>query len=236
MEDESQPERRPVPAVVYYLVPLLIVLVVGLLFVLGRGMAAKSNGEKEAADSSPAKVVAGGDYYVLVTVMEFHPRQPDGDDWDPNDSAPDIFYSLSWRGQKIFDTENDVAENALIARWFGLGADLELTDVGKILLPSGKRISPRNAIKAGLISAAPGDALVIRAYDYDPTSPDDDAGRCVIAVMRLQLGDNVFFIDANGRATRDVKERGRNRGGLARLVLRVVDSSLPVEQLVKALR
>ena len=237
MSDEPQPDEAPrlAPQVVFYLVPLLIVLAVGVLFFAGGGNSPLSKNEQEERAKPPTKVEAGEDYYVLVTVMEFHTTQPDGDDWDAGGSAPDIFYYLEWHGQEIFSTENDVAEDVLIAKWFGLGADFEITDLGRILLPSGKRLSPRNAIKAGLFSAAEGDELVIRAFDHDLVN-DDRAGRCVIGVMDLKLGDNVFFIDANGHVTRDAKKWARNRGGLARLVLRVVDSSLPIEGLVKALR
>ena len=39
-----------------------------------------------------------------------------------------------------------------------------------------------------------------------------------------------------GRATRDHDDLAKDRGGLKRLVLPVVDSALPIEELVKALR
>ena len=65
---------------------------------------------------------------------------------------------------------------------------------------------------------------------------DDFAGQCALRVVDLKQGDNEFFIDINGHATCDRDELAKDRGGLKRLVLRVVDSALPIEELVKALR
>ena len=94
---------------------------------------------------------------------------------------------------------------------------------------------PYNAIKAALISAEQNGELVVLAYDNDPLR-DDFAGQCALRVVDLKQGDNEFFIDTNGRPTRDRDDLAKDRGGLKRLVLRVVDSALPIEELVKALR
>ena len=126
-------------------------------------------------------------------------------------------------------------KDVLIGKWMGLGADIKLSDIGKILKPGGKRLTPLNAIKAALISVEQDGELVVRAYDDDPLR-DDFAGQCALRVTDLKQGDNEFFIDINGHATRDRDELAKDRGGLKRLVLRVVDSALPIEELVKALR
>ena len=123
----------------------------------------------------------------------------------------------------------------LIGKWMGLGADIKLSDLGKILKPGGKRLTPLNAIKAALISVEQDGELVVRAYDNDPLR-DDFAGQCALRVVDLKQGDNEFFIDINGHATHDRDELAKDCGGLKRLVLRVVDSALPVEELVEALR
>ena len=236
MADDPQPSEapRPAPQFVFYLVPLVIVLAVGALFLVGGGNSPGRANEKEEP-KPPAKVEVAKDYYVIVTLMEFHPQKISGKKWDVPDSAPDIFYELQWHGKTIFSTENDVAKNALIAHWVGLGADIKITDLGKILMPGGKRLTPLNAVKAALITVEENDELVIRAFDNDPLS-DDPAGQCALRVADLKLGDNEFFIDADGSATRDRGELAKDRGGLKRLTLRVVDKSLPIEELVKALR
>ena len=236
MPDEPQPSEAPrsAPQFVFYLVPLVIVLAVGALFFKGGGKSPGSAKDKEQP-KPPAKVEVGHDYYVIVTLMEFHPHKTSGEKWDIRDSAPDIFYELQWHDQTIFSTKNDVAKNALIAHWIGLGADIKITDLGKILMPGGKRLTPLNAVKAALISVEKDDELVIRTFDKDPLS-DDPAGQCALRVTDLKHGDNEFFIDTNGSATRDRGELAKDRGGLKRLTLRVVDSSLPIEELVKALR
>ena len=236
MPDEPQPSEAPrsAPQFVFYLVPLVIVLAVGALFFMGGGKS-PATAKDDEEPKPPAKVKVGHDYYVIVTLMEFHPHKTNGDNWDVPDSAPDIYYDLEWHGTTIFSTNNDAVKDALIAHWIGLGADIKITDLGKILMPGGKRLTPLNAVKAALISVVEGDELVIRAFDNDPFS-DDPAGQCALRVTDLKLGDNEFFIDANGSATRDRSELAKDRGGLKRLTLRVVDSSLPIEELVKALR
>ncbi len=217
------------PSPFYYVVPLLIVLAVGALFWTG-------NGECEAdAEEVPQKVVVGKDYYVLVTVMEFHPAKQGGASWDAGSSAPDLYYQLSWHGKTVYHTENDVVKNALIAKWFGLGANVSVIELRKVLTSDGQRLSPRNLIKAALISVEPNGELVIRAYDDDPLR-DDFAGGCAIPLADLEPGDNAYFIDAEGKPTRDRDRMAADRGGLKRFVLRVVDSAQPVEKLVEALR
>lgn len=227
---ESKPtETRPTPAPFYYMVPLLIVLAVGAVFLWG-------DKETEEASRAPSrKVVVGKDYYVLVTLMEFHPMKEGGDSWDAGSSAPDLFYQLNWHGKTVYHTENDVVKNALIGKWFGLGTNVSVVELRKVLSSEGQRFSPRNLIKAALISVEPKGELVIRAYDDDPVR-DDFAGGCAIPLADLEPGDNPYFIDAEGKPTRDRAQMAAGRGGLKRFVLRVVDSAQPVEKLVEALR
>ena len=222
-------ESPPAPSPFYYGVPLLIVLAVGAVFFLGE----KEGNEDKAAPSR--KVVVGKDYYVLVTVMEFHPAKQGGASWDAGNSAPDLYYQLSWNGKTIYHTENDVVKNVLIAKWFGLGANVSVMDLRKVLSSEGQRLSPRNLIKAASISVEPNGELVIRAYDDDPLR-DDFAGGGAIPLADLEPGDNAYFIDAEGKPTRDRDRMAADRGGLKRFVLRVVDSAQPVEKLVEALR
>ena len=108
-----------------------------------------------------------------------------------------------------------------------------MTDLGRLLLPSGKRLSPRNAIQAGVITAAAGESITIEPVDDDPLD-NDEVEAVKIGVMDLRVGDNVFFIDAEGQPTREAGQLAKERGGLARVVLRVVDAALPLEELVKA--
>ena len=231
MPDETQPEPRPAPQFIFYLIPVLIVMAVGALFFMGGGKQQAKDDEKEPS----AKVKVGKDYYVLVTLMEFHPKKTSGEKWDAGDSAPDIYYHLQWHDKTIFSTKNNAVKDVLIGKWMGLGADIKFTDLGKILMPAGKRLTPLNAIKAALISVEQDGELVVRAYDDDALK-DDFAGQCALQVTDLKQGDNEFFIDANGRVTRDRDDLAKDRGGLKRLVLRVVDGALPVEELVEALR
>ena len=229
MTENGSTESPPAPSPFYYGVPLLIVLAVGAVFFLG-----EKTGNEDKAEPS-RKVVVGKDYYVLVTLMEFHPAKRGGASWDGGSSAPDLYYQLSWHGKTIYHTKNDVVKNVLIAKWFGLGANVSVMDLRKVLSNEGQRLSPRNLIKAALISVEPNGELVIRAYDDDPLR-DDFAGGCAIPLADLESGDNAYFIDAGGKPTRDRDRMASDRGGLKRFVLRVVDSAQPVEKLVEALR
>ena len=232
MTETVSTEKQPSPSPFFYVAPLLIVVAVGALFFMGGD---KQQAEEVDGNKPSAEVKVGKDYYVLVTLMEFHPKKINGAKWDAPDSAPDIFYHLQWHDKTIFSTKNNAAKDVLIGKWMGLGADIKLSDLGKILKPGGKRLTPLNAIKAALISVEQDGELVVRAYDNDPLR-DDFAGQCALRVVDLKQGDNEFFIDINGHATRDRDDLAKDRGGLKRLVLRVVDSALPIEELVKALR
>jgi len=227
---ENTPSAKPAPpSSFFYAVPLLIVLAVGVMFWAG-------NDEREAdAEKASKKVLEGKDYYVLITLMEFHPAKQGGVGWDAGSSAPDMYYQLNWHGKTVYHTENDVVKNVLIAKWFGLGANVSVIELRKVLSSDGQRLSPRNLIKAALISVEPNGELVIRAYDDDPLR-DDFAGGCTIPLADLEPGDNAYFIDAEGKPTRDRDRIAADRGGLKRFVLRVVDSAQPVEKLVEALR
>ncbi|MDE2715153.1 MAG: hypothetical protein OSB74_12390 [Verrucomicrobiota bacterium] len=227
---ENTPSAKPAPpSSFFYAVPLLIVLAVGAMFWAG-------NDEREAdAEEASEKVLEGKDYYVLVTLMEFHPAKQGGAGWDAGSSAPDMYYQLNWHGKTVYHTENDVVKNALIAKWFGLGANVSVIELRKVLTSDGQRLSPRNLIKAALISVEPNGELVISAYDDDPLR-DDFAGGCTIPLADLEPGDNAYFIDAEGKPTRDRDRMAADRGGVKRFVLRVVDSEQPVEKLVEALR
>ena len=229
MTEDETTGTQLAPSAFYYAVPLLIVLAVGAVFFMG------GNDWKENKPAPSRKVEAGKDYYVLVTLMEFHPAKKGGSSWDTGGSAPDIYYRLRWHGKTIYHTENDVAKNVLIAKWFGLGANVSVMELRKVLSSEGKRLSPRNLIKAALISVEPDGEIEIRAYDDDPVR-DDFAGGCAIPLVGLELGDNLFFIDAEGKPTRQRARMAAEGGGLKRFVLRVVDSAQPVEKLVEALR
>ena len=229
MTEDETTGTQPAPSAFYYAVPLLIVLAVGAVFFMG------GNDGKENKPAPSRKVEAWKDYYVLVTLMEFHPAKEGGASWDTGGSAPDLYYQLSWHGKTVHHTENDVVKNVLIAKWFGLGANVSVMEMRKVLTGEGKRLSARNLIKAALISVEPGGGLEIRAYDDDPMR-DDYAGGCAIPLADLEPGDNAYFIDAEGLPTRDRARMATNRGGLKRFVLRVVDSAQPMEKLVEALR
>ena len=147
MAGDPQPSEalRPAPQFVFYLVPLVIVLAVGALFLVGGGNFSGRANEKEEP-KPPAKVEVDKDYYVIVTLMEFHPQKISGKKWDVPDSAPDIFYELQWHGKTIFSTENDVAKNALIAHWIGLGADITIR-----FHPVSSRSAPGSCLQGCLV-------------------------------------------------------------------------------------
>ena len=66
---------------------------------------------------------------------------------------------------------------------------------------------------------------------------NSDVGRRACRRRRTGVrSDRTPVIDINGHATRDRDDLAKDRGGLKRLVLRVVDGALPVEELVEALR
>lgn len=169
---------------------------------------------RDAADDHPpppAAVVVGGDYYILVRTIELYPQQPKGKAWDRlDDSGPDIAYRLSWQGNTVFEskTHNDT----LIGSWDVLGLDLKDAVLGG-------EIDLAGSINAAIVRVQAGGELSLDVWDQD-VAGKDEAGLFTFALEHLTLGDNAFEYEAaEGNAVK-------------RLVVRVIDKSLPVEQLV----
>lgn len=162
--------------------------------------------------TQPATVTVGRDYYAFVQLIELAPLKANGRNWDSgNDSAPDPYYRLYWRGSLVFEsaTRND----ALIATW-----DLARLDLKDVLSNLGK-IDIASVINAPIVRVEPGETLQLEIWDDDPLG-DDLALRIDIPLDSLEPGENALTPD----------------GPVKRIILQMIDRQTPLEELIDLAR
>ncbi len=186
MKDATDFDAPTKPAWVGALVPVALVLGAAGLFWWGQpGKESEGNDENHSSPAlaSSGPLVPGQTYYLFTSEIELYPTKPEGDDWDVDESGPDIKYSMLWQGNAVF--KSDIVENSLIAHWSGLAVKLKWSDL------LGKTISPEKSIRAALVSAEKGGSVVIEAED-DDVADDDPAGRLTISFDDLKVGKKEF--------------------------------------------
>ncbi len=189
MSDMTDFDSSPKPSWVGAVVPVALVLgAAGLYWWITSNRDNPQNGgsPSPASVATSGKLVAGQTYYVFASEIQFYPSDPEGKAWDGGDDGPDIRYRLIWEKNEVF--KSDVVEDSLIAHWSGLAVKLKWNDL------LGKTISPENSIRAALVSAEKGAAVVMEAEDVDLTD-DDDAGRLTISLDNLVVGKTEFTFD-----------------------------------------
>ncbi|MEM9414413.1 MAG: hypothetical protein AAGA29_02905 [Planctomycetota bacterium] len=191
------------------LIPLvLIAAAAGSFFLFGGGA--------ETPDAEPddrAFVQVDKDYYVLVRMIELYPQRPGGEDWDRlGGSAPDIRYELEWQGNVVF--EGKERKDTLIASWDALSLDL------KSAILSGQ-VDLGSSVDAAIIHVTPDTEVVLNIWDAD-VGDKDEAGTITLRLGEMSPGDNELAFEAS--ETQAVK----------RVVVRLIDHTLPVGELVEA--
>lgn len=162
-----------------YLLPLGVVLVIGMAFFVLR----KDEPEEENAGGRIGQLEEGNNYYVFVRSLEIEPKTQSGKDWDALiDKAPDPYYEVYWRDNRIF--RSSTQEDQLIATWSPLGVDtLDSIREGRIAVDS--------VIKAAALRAVAGETFKIRILDNDPVS-EDVLAELTFSLNDLRIGDNDF--------------------------------------------
>ena len=118
-----------------YLVPLLLICLIGAIFWgLSNGDGAEPNDEDEAPVTPGAegtKLGIGEDYYLCPVLIEAAPGRLakswfedklESKAWDINGTAPDIQCNLTWNGNVVY-TSSPKADS-LIATWSPVGTDV----------------------------------------------------------------------------------------------------------------
>lgn len=135
---------------VVYLLPILLFVVVVVLVL-----------RLQLPDKNERKhVVNDGDYYVGVQLIELAPQRADGSAWDSFDgSAPDVYFSIFWQGQQIY--ESSVKYDSLLSFWSETQLDIRRTAI------VGGIASLDDVIAGGRIRVAKGVPLKVSIYERD---------------------------------------------------------------------
>lgn len=190
------------------LIPLLIVAAAA------GGYLIASNGDRgDVTATSPAgpTLEQGKDYYVSVRLIELYPTQPNGKPWDRLDgSGPDIDFQLQWQGNVVYDATQ--ARDTLVGVWDTLSLDLKQAVLTQQLDLDG-------SIDAAIIHVDGKTEVTLVVWDSDVTGKDQ-AGEVVMRLDEMTLGDNTATFDRT------------ETSAIKRIVVRVIDKSLPMEELV----
>ena len=212
--------NEPPPATsLGWIYPLLIVVVVGLIFwITPRKKPGATHPEKGAGASPQTNptVKPRHTYYVFPDLIELAPTNPEGKEWDIDDSGPDITYAIYLNDHERFKAPSHGKDNT-VNLWGGISHSLFKTSV-----------SVEGIIKAELISINTGDTLKIKIWDNDIAS-NDEAGEFTIKTTDLKLGKTEWWRYGDTWSEgRDAKRPDASRG-LKRLRLHVVDTEKKAE-------
>lgn len=150
---------------------------------------------KDAASTSAellemSQLDSAATYYVFVSELETYGMALDGndeEDWDDDDDAPDLFYTVLLQGKKIFkSTQRD---DCFIANWRGVTVPIALKDLSSVVKGDvNLGIEFEKIITAARVK---GNAnITIKMFDNDSLSPTDDVGQVAINVAELKEGTN----------------------------------------------
>lgn len=182
-------------------------------FISGGKNSGEGQGSGNGANEPPPQpLVHGQDYYVVVRTIELYPTRPNGKAWDRlDDSGPDISFDLQWQDNTVF--EGDTKQDTLIGSWEAISLDLKQAILKQ-------KIDLSSAIDAAIIRIEKDTEVIVKVSDNDlPGS--DEAGNVKLRLGKMKLGDN----------TANYKFSETN--AVKRMVVRIIDKSLPVAQLVE---
>ncbi len=119
-------------------------------------------------------LVPGNIYTVQLKSAEIPAKYMNKSRWDIDGSAPDCYYQIWWRGNKI--AESPVVANSLLPHWGR--PDNNISNI----LNTGKG--------SAKIKVNPNDFIVIKIFDADPLKSDDEVLSTEIPVKKLLQGSN----------------------------------------------
>ncbi|MEO0474939.1 MAG: hypothetical protein AAF085_03060 [Planctomycetota bacterium] len=190
------------------LVPLALIAIAAGIFLLVQ----ENDQPEETATPEPETLRTGQDYYLMVRTIELYPQRPGGETaWDRIDgSGPDIQFRLSWKDNVVFTSKQQ--DDTLIGAW-----DMISLSVKDALLSG--NVSLADSIDAAIIRVEKDTNVAIEVWDQDlPGS--DAAGSAIMKLDQFKPGDNTFTFDPS------------DENAIKRIVIRVVDKSLPIRELV----
>ena len=159
----------------------------------------------------PAMVADGHDYYVFVRLVEMNEKRGNGKTWDSvDDSAPDPYFILFWKGVQVF--ESSTRSDQLIAQW-----DLFRVDV-KDIIATGGQIDIAQSLNAPLVRAEAGTGVRLEVWDDDPVG-DDEGVKIELKFDDLKLGENVITPP--------------QPAGVRRVIVQLIDRTTPLADLIE---
>jgi hypothetical protein len=207
----KEPKQRQAGKVwLVALIPLLIIAMsAGVYWVIYE---ADREGETSPRPE-PKTLEVGQDYYLMVRTIELYPNRPGGETaWDRIDgSGPDIQFNLTWQDNVVFSSQKK--SDTLIGSWDALSLDV------KTAVLSGK-VDLAGSIDAAIIRVEKDTKVAIEVWDSD-VAGSDAAGSAVMQLKDFKPGDNTFTFDPT------------DKNAIKRIVVRVIDKSLPVRELVE---
>jgi hypothetical protein len=221
-EEESPKENLPVEksiksGTVSIIVLLLsiVAFAVALVFVIQKG-ASIQQGEVTTEESPKSNFSQGKEFMVYLRKVEVKPMKANGKAWDLRGSAPDIYYTLTWKNNKIY--ESDVKKDSLITEWIPIGIDLK-----ESLLKGA--VSIDQALQLPIVKWTGddlSDKLIFEVYDND-LDADDLIQNMTLYLSGLKPGKNVKDFS-------DTPEFG-----LERAEIYLIDNSLSQSDKIQAL-
>ena len=225
MSEEDNSENNSSPSktndssktTLFILILCVVASAIGLAFFLKKDNTAKKPEQPKNGAVGKGNLVDGKEYMIYILKMEVAPTKSDGKAWDARGSAPDIYYQLYWKGNRIY--ESDAKKDSLIANWIPIGLDLKDT-----ILQGG--VSVDQAVKLPIIKRdskdESSDELIFKVID-DDVAGDDEIETLRIYISKLNAGDNVFdYKDKEGHGVRSA-------------VIRVIDNSLTTNEKIELL-
>ena len=191
------------------LIPLALIAVAAGVFLL-----IKNNDKPdEQTPPEPETLQIGKDYYLMVRTIELYPERPGGETaWDRVDgSGPDIQFNLTWQGNVVFESQKKT--DTLIGAWDALSLDV------KSAVLSGK-VDLAGSIDAAIIRVEEDTKVTIEVWDQD-VAGSDAAGTALMKLDQFKPGDNTFNFEPT------------DKSAIKRIVVRVIDKSLPISELVE---
>jgi len=191
------------------LIPLALIAIAAGIFLL----VAQNEQPDKTPTPEPETLEAGKDVYFMVRTIELYPNRPGGETaWDRIDkSGPDIQFKLTWQDNVVFESQKK--SDTLIGAWDMLSVDV------KSAVLSGK-VDLANSIDAAIIRVEEDTEVAIEVWDSD-VAGSDAAGSTVMRLKDFKPGDNTFTFEPT------------DQNAIKRIVVRVVDKSLPIRELVE---
>ncbi len=171
-----------------HLLPVIIVCFVGLGFYYFGG---DLNIDSPESGSEELRVEVGGDYYILVSLIEVSAKMPDGGNWDSTDkSPPDLYSEIYWQGHQAF--QSSTKDDSLLAVW----SETEI-DLREIAL-TGKTTSSDDVVKAARINIKENEKINIKVFDSDLLGQKELILSVDLKTSDLKLGENIYHFKKKG--------------------------------------